>query len=244
MSIVTTDNNHYKSIANTVREGAKSVLEKIGVEVPEGAFDGVDMSPSEMPGKVQSLFDETFAAAKEFGEKAERDRFWDAYQQNGGRTDYTNAFRNYLWTDVTYDPKYSIKAERLASCFQTCNQIKSTKVPIQYISDRQESSVFSGCTNLVTIPSITVRESNTFSSWFNSCEKLQNVTFMGTIGNSINLQWSPLSKASIESIVGCLSTTTSGLSVTLAQTAVDATFTDEEWATLANTRPNWTINLV
>lgn len=40
------------------------------------------------------------------GVQAEYDRFWDAFQQNGERTNYEGAFRNVGWTDETYQPKY------------------------------------------------------------------------------------------------------------------------------------------
>lgn len=53
-----------------------------------------------------------------------------------------------------------------------------------------------------------------------------------------------LTKASITSVVNVLSTTATGKTVTFSKTAVNREFTDEEWATLANTRSNWTINLL
>lgn len=55
---------------------------------------------------------------------------------------------------------------------------------------------------------------------------------------------SKLSKASIESIINALSTTTSGLTVTLSQTAINNAFTEEEWDALETTKTNWTINLI
>jgi hypothetical protein len=62
---------------------------------------------------------------------------------------------------------------------------------------------------------------------------------------NFNVHWSPkLSKASIESIINALSSTTSGLTVTISKTAKEAVFTTEEWATLIATKPNWTISLV
>lgn len=93
-------------------------------------------------------------------------------------------------------------------------------------------------------------------SAFNNCPALEEVRFNGTIGTStLNLQWSTkLSKASIENIVSCLSTTTTGLTVTLSKVAVNKAFeTSEgandgtastEWTTLIGTRSNWTISLV
>jgi hypothetical protein len=53
-----------------------------------------------------------------------------------------------------------------------------------------------------------------------------------------------LNKASIESIISVLSTTTTGLSITLSKTAVNNAFTTDEWNALIGTRTNWTISLV
>lgn len=91
---------------------------------------------------------------------------------------------------------------------------------------------------------------------FNGCTNLEEVRFDGTICiNGLNLQWSKkLSKASIENVISCLSTTTSGLTVTLSKTAVNKAFETGEgyadgsdsaaWSTLIATKSNWTISLV
>lgn len=42
------------------------------------------------------------------GKKAEYDRFWDDFQQNGNRTDYNSAFRSAGWTADNFKPKYDI----------------------------------------------------------------------------------------------------------------------------------------
>lgn len=51
-----------------------------------------------------SMFDQGF----EQGKQAEYDRFWDAYQENGNRQDYTGAFSGNGWTRKTLNPKYDI----------------------------------------------------------------------------------------------------------------------------------------
>lgn len=112
--------------------------------------------------------------------------------------------------------------------------------------------------DLETIDKIILKDdgSNTFSSAFTNLNALENITFEGVIGNSgINFRWSTsLSKASIENIVSCLSTETSGLSITLSKNAVNKAFatntagtngsTSAEWLALIGTRANWTISLV
>lgn len=96
----------------------------------------------------------------------------------------------------------------------------------------------------------------TFNQTFHTCSKLQNVIFEGVIGqNGLDIQWSSkLNKESIRSIINCLSTTTSGLSITLSLTAVKKAFetssgandgnTSEEWLNLTSTKTNWAINLI
>lgn len=67
----------------------------------------------------------------------------------------------------------------------------------------------------------------------------------GTISNSLNMQWSTkLTKASITSIIEHLSTTTSGLTLTLPKTAKEAAFTTDEWVVIVAAKSNWNISLV
>ena len=83
------------------------------------------------------------------------------------------------------------------------------------------------------------------STSFQTCNYLEYIGFEGTIAqNGLELKINALNKATFEALLATLSTTTSGLSVTLSKTAVNAAFTDAEWTALANTRSNWTINLV
>lgn len=118
---------------------------------------------------------------------------------------------------------------------------------------------FPNCPSLVTIEKIylkTGRSGEVSNYTFSNCTALENVTFEGEItANGLNLQWAiKLSKASIENIISVLSTTTSGLSVTLSKAAVNKAFetsegandgaTSTEWTTLIGTRSNWTVSLV
>lgn len=98
--------------------------------------------------------------------------------------------------------------------------------------------------------------SQTIGDAFKWCFYLQNIVIEGTIGqNGLSFQWaSKLSKNSIYSVMNALSTTTSGLSITLSLTAVQKAFesglnyndgaTTREFLALRNSRSNWTINMV
>lgn len=110
--------------------------------------------------------------------------------------------------------------------------------------------------NLQTIDKIVLEKDGiTFSATFNECHYLEHMIIEGTIGqNDFNVSWSPLNKASLVSIVNALSSTTTGLTVTLRLAAVNTAFetsagaadgsTSEEWTALIATKPNWTINLI
>jgi hypothetical protein len=108
--------------------------------------------------------------------------------------------------------------------------------------------LFASSTILKSIEKIILKPngSQVFNGTFHWLPNLEEVRFEGVIGqNGLDLKDSTkLSKASIESIIKCLSTTTSGLAVTLSKTAKEAAFTTDEWSALIATKPNWTISLI
>lgn len=82
------------------------------------------------------------------------------------------------------------------------------------------------------------------SNTFGYARNLEYIGFEGVVGKSIDLHYSPLSKASIESLVSCLSTNATGQTLTLNKIAKETAFTEEEWQTLIATKSNWTISLI
>ena len=110
------------------------------------------------------------------------------------------------------------------------------------------SSWFISMRKLITIDKLLLSE-NTISPGnyaLQECYELTNLTIEGVINkNGYSFQWSTkLSKVSIESIMAALSTTTSGLTVTLSKTAVNNAFTKDEWEALVSQHTNWTISLI
>ena len=102
---------------------------------------------------------------------------------------------------------------------------------------------------LHTIAKIRSATSTKWNITFAECESLKNITFEGMIGqNGLSFADSPkLSKASIESVIGALSDTATGKSVTFAKAAIVAAYGSTEsgpWLVLCDTKPNWTISLV
>ena len=109
--------------------------------------------------------------------------------------------------------------------------------------------------SLKTIEKIIMSEDTVISdSWFHSVGGLENLVIEGTIAkNNFNVQWcTKLSSASIVSIIEALSETTSGLTVTLSQTAVNNMVfpivgnkgTYNSWTELEQSKTNWTISLL
>ena len=179
------------------------------------------------------------------GKKAERDAFWDIFQNKGVPKQYNNAFCT-GWTDENYNPKYPITIPAntgLSYLFAYNTSVTDTKVTIT--APYTTVYMFHWMSNCHTIRKLVVTENTTFVNGFDYCYKLQNIVIEGVIGNNVNFQWSTvLSKASITNIVNVLSTTASGKTLTLSKTAVNNAFTTAEWTALAGTRSNWTISLV
>lgn len=209
----------------------------------------------EITGKIVSgELAEKINEVYEAGKKAEYDSFWDAYQENGNRRDYSNAFYN-NWNDDTFKPKYDIIATGAYSIFGYSN-MTNINVIVDVSGASDSKAMFNGCSLLKAVKKIIVSEKTTFSNWFTYCNSLEDVTFEGVIGqNGLDFQWSTnLSKASWINIMMKLSPSTTGLSITGSLASVKKAFETSEgandgnmsdaWLTLCGKRDNWTISLV
>lgn len=146
---------------------------------------------------------------------------------------------------VSFDTSKSIGTSYVAT-----NSTTITTFPSYDCRNRSHMNYFiTNCPKLRSIGTLTLKDDGSQAFTLNTLNgntNLEEIRFEGVIGqNGLDLHWSKkLSKASIESIINHLSTTTSGLTVTLSQEAVNNAFTAEEWAALIATRTNWTISLV
>ena len=96
------------------------------------------------------------------------------------------------------------------------------------------------------IKRLILSENTVFGSYmFGYANGYESIGFEGVIGqDGLNLKdCTKLDKTSLTALVNCLSSTTSGLTVTLSQTAVNNAFTTDEWDALTGTKSNWTISL-
>ena len=154
-----------------------------------------------------------------------------------------------------------IKSTPMISCanadgkFQTCycafyQCYSLTSVDFDIANSSTANSAwqytFQACRSLQSIKKIIVMENQVYIGTFLNCIALENITIDGTIGqNGFDIHWSTkLSADSLKSIIEALSTTTTGLTITLPTTAqanYEAVYGSGSWATLVATRNNWTI---
>jgi hypothetical protein len=215
-------------------------------------------------------FDDVYEA----GKKAEYDEFWDEALKNGGSwiyrfagycwTDKTfkptqdliatgnsnNIFNNSLITDLTAIlNKYGVilDVSQATSVSGLFTYSKVTRVP--FLDCRNCTTIntsFSNASEVIEIEGIAINENCNVNSAFNNCKKLEKLIMSGTIGqNGFDVHWSTkLTAASLESIINTLSSTTTGLTITLpttAQSNYEAVYGSGSWNVLTATRSNWTI---
>ena len=188
-------------------------------------------------------------AVYEAGKDTERKAFWGAFQNYGNPRSYKQCFMlaggdNMAWNAESFKPVYTFNATNAYQMFYTFG-LSEIPVPIDITAASSTDYMFDNSGALVTISELIVSESTVFTTTtFRWCGRLANLKITGTVGTTLNLQYSPLSKASIESVINALSDTVEGKTLTLKATAKTAAFTDDEWAALIGTKPNWTISLV
>lgn len=209
------------------------------------------MSIAEKKARAKTDLDEVFEA----GKQAEWSEFWDSFQDYGKRRDYASGFNNSGWTDITFNPKYDIVCLGNAYGAFGYTQFTELKKTVDVTQVTSTGAMFFACNKLKNIYRFVVSPSTPYDTTFGLCDSLENLNIEGTIGqNGFGIQWSTkLNKASITRIINALSTTTSGLTVTLSSTAVNNAFatsegaadgrTSAEWLALVATRSNWTISL-
>ena len=198
----------------------------------------------EMHGYEQGCAD-TYPSAFQAGVDDSYDSFWNAFQDNGTKTNYVNAFSGSGWKDSNYNPKYPIIATNHAgSMFSYCSNITSTKVAIIIDNIASNTMVFFSCKALKTIPSLKVTDQvNGYSDWFYNCNALEEINFTedSVIKANISFANSPLlTTASVNSIINALKDLTGETAQKVTfHTDVLAKITDEQFAAI--TAKNWTM---
>ena len=93
MAIIDTLQTNINEINSAFQAIKGKIIEK-GVEV------GDELRPREYAPKVAEVYEK--------GKQSTYDVFWDSYQDNGNRTDYSNVFSGAGWNAETFKPKYDI----------------------------------------------------------------------------------------------------------------------------------------
>ena len=236
MAIVTTDDKHYKNIAAVVRSctGSSSLYKPS--EMADAVYEASEVRFDD--GRTSGYM-EGYTQGHEEGIQAEYDRFWDAFQENGNRTDYEYAFVGVAWTDEIFKPKYNITPTKAPFAF-TSSKISNIKNALERAGVTLDTSnctnmnrifygsattvlpkidfrayhaidnAFTICSQLVEV-SIVVDETVSYTDAFFSCSALENLTIEGTIGqNGFNVSWSTkLTHESLMSIINALQDKTS-----------------------------------
>ena len=161
----------------------------------------------------------------EQGEKAEYDCFWDAFQQNGERTNYDGAFS--CFTDDIYKPKYPLRAiiadrmykdtaitGRVDVDLSNCNAILNmfTRAQVSEIGVLDWSLVSTAnyvierCPNLTKIEKIIVSRNITLTGGtFSAVPLLTRVIFEGELANAWDARnLNAIDAESVQSIIDCL----------------------------------------
>lgn len=130
----------------------------------------------EMPGKVGEVY--------EAGKKSEYDAFWDAFQQNGERTNYNRAFA-YGWSDATFRPKYDIAPSVADSLFyynkvtdiKKCLDEAGITIDFSGISGTINSGLF-GYSETKTLPVLDFSNATDLNYTFSNTPKLESIEML------------------------------------------------------------------
>jgi hypothetical protein len=251
-----------------------SAYGEAGADTLDGISGAVD---SGIRSVSEKSYDHGFSAGEEVGATREFDRRWESVQAGGTRVDYNCAFR--YWQDEEFHPKYKVVPvgqNAAYSMFQWMQNLKKAEAAyidlsnvtgdyartlfnrcdamievedIKFSSAMNHLYTFYGCPSLEKIAKITCGAATKWTSAFNGCTSLRDVTFEGVIGqNGLSFSDSPyLSESSIRSVMEALSTSATGKTVTFSRESILNAFgsTDSgQWLKLCYERQNWTITLV
>lgn len=177
--------------------------------------------------KYAAGYDDGHATGYDDGKRAESKRFWDAYQENGERTDYSYAFAGSGWNDATFLPLYKAKPQFAQGMFKNSILTNSQDLNVVDFSecvDLTECFAWSAFTDLPFIDmrnacdstermlegaatlrvGIKVDAGVTYMNTFHLAHNLTTLSVVGQIGQTINLQYSKLDAASALSVVSAL----------------------------------------
>lgn len=138
------------------------------------------------------------------GQKSEYDAFWDAFQENGNREYYDDAFRGICWKEEIFKPKYPLN--NIKSAANMFNQTKMTNIDydLDFTNATNISYAFA-YSQIERIKSVKFGSSCAMSNAFSDAKKLTDLTVNGKIYvNASFAQSSLLTLESLRSIINAL----------------------------------------
>lgn len=198
-------NEKMTAIADTFRSytgnTSKLTLDDMPSEIIEVYIKGED------DGRLQG-FESGHEEGLEEGQKAEYDRFWDAFQQNGNRTEYTFGFSGRGWTAENFKPKYDIiPIGSMYMCFRNFVANLDLKALFESLgitfdtskaTDLQYAFYNTGFTRIGTLDFSSVTNASALTQTFFNCPVLETIDkiklattsgeFSGTFGNMRSLK--------------------------------------------------------
>lgn len=213
-------------------------------------------------------FDDVYKA----GKKAEYDAFWDSLLVNNdcsyrfggtawndttfkpkrdiiGLNNCISMFANNMCTNIKgrlqeQGVKLDMsKATNVGQCFYYSSTLELPEIDL---SNATIIGTVFAYSKVKSIDKVTFKDGMSFSNCFHNCLNLEEIRIGGMIsGSGFDIHWSTkLTADSLASIINALSTTTTGLTITLPSTAqsnYESKYGSGSWATLTATKSNWTI---
>ena len=177
------------------------------------------------------------------------DEFWDIYQDNGNRTNYSNGFFsisrfiNVPSKDPTglFTPKYQINPVNAPYIFSNCKFTDLNGITVDFSNCIDARRAFLDCTNLVALPPLNLSKCRKALKMFKNAPNIETVTFIGPFLCDIDLsEQTKLNKTSITSFVKALPDDVTDKSFKLSKTAIDNAFETSEGAANGSTSEEWT----
>lgn len=122
---------------------------------------------------------EEYLKGIEAGKEVAYDQFWDLYQDNGKRVDYSKAFAGLGWTEESFKPKYSLNGITSASRMfdgTGISNLTSAMIAMEKYLDLEGTLrtdyMFNQC-NVVRVPPLDLRTVTNMEYMFYRAEKLE-----------------------------------------------------------------------
>lgn len=218
MAIVTTNDKHYKDIADFIREHKDPMTDFRDSYRPEDMKDALsgaffaERQRGSMEGQ-QLGYEMGHIDGVAEGKQTEYDRFWNEFQDYGTRTDYTYAFRR--WNAEHIRPKYKVqnltmKAETLFQ-YSKVQKIEAAYFDLSGIDKLTGTAygMFNACLDLEEIDDLNIPATDYTGTWAN-CPKLKKIAVVRCIaGKAFSSAFSKCE--SLEDVTFTGTMTTNGL---------------------------------